>query len=117
LSMQARISALKSLRRVYRETGRPIWRAVRKLLENTSRSRLPKVNVGKIDKLASEGDLVIVPGKVLGGGVVTKRIIVGALSFSKSARDKIVEAGGEALKIEDFVAKYHDAKVVKLIGG
>jgi len=117
MSMQARVSALRSLRRAYRETGRPLWRAVRKLLEAASRRRLPRVNVGKIDKLASEGDLVIVPGKVLGGGVVTKKLVVGALSFSRSARDKIAGAGGEALRIEEFVEKYHDARGVKLIGG
>ncbi len=116
MSAQSRMYALKSLRKAYRETGRPMWRAVRKLLESASRSRIPRVNVGRIDNLVSDGDLVIVPGKVLGAGAVNKKVVVGALSFSRSAREKIVEAGGEALRIGEFVSKYRDAKGVKMIG-
>lgn len=116
MSLQARISAIKSLRKAYRETKKPMWRALKKIIENSTRTRLAKVNVSRINKFASEGDVVIIPGKVLGAGTLKKRVVVGALGFSKSARDKIIRAGGEALEIEEFLKRYKDSKGVKLIG-
>lgn len=38
--------------------------------------------------------------KVIGGGKVTMPLIVEAKSFSKSAQEKIVKAGGKAVKVE-----------------
>ena len=40
---------------------------------------------------------LFVPGKVLGTGPLDKKLVVGAFSFSSSARKKIESAGGEAL--------------------
>jgi len=113
----AKISAERALRRAYRETGRPMWRALREAIVDASRSGLARVNVGKINRLASDGDVVVVPGKVLGSGSVDKKIIVGALAFSADARRKIASAGGEALSISELAGKYPGAKGVKLIGG
>lgn len=117
MNAYAKVSAERALRRAYRETKRPIWRAVREMISGSSRSRLSRVNVGKINRLASEGDVIVVPGKVLGSGSVDKRLIVGALAFSASAKRKIESAGGEALSIEELVRTHADAKGVKLIGG
>ena len=37
------------------------------------------------------------PVKILGHGMVNKKLIVNASAFSGSAKDKILEAGGEAI--------------------
>jgi len=97
------------------EKGR-LWKAVAEYLER-SRSKRVAVNVGKIAKLTKPGDVVIVPGKVLGGGVIEHKVVVGAFTFSDSARSKIAAAGGEALLIKKFIEKYSGWKGVKLIGG
>ncbi|MDP7981634.1 MAG: 50S ribosomal protein L18e [Conexivisphaerales archaeon] len=117
MNSNLKLSAEKALRKAYRETERPIWRALREAIEGASRSRLTRVNVGKINRLASDGDIVVVPGKVLGAGSVDKKLIVGALAFSAEARSKIRSAGGEALSIAELVRAHSDAKGVKLIGG
>jgi len=93
-----------------------IWDVVREYLER-SRSRRVAVNVGKISKLTEAGDVVIVPGKVLGGGVIEHKVVVGGFSFSQTARSKITAAGGEALLIKKFIETYSDHKGVKLFGG
>ena len=78
--------------------------------------RLPSINVGQLEELAAklerEGVLETVDGKplldgsklgffkVLGGGVVTKPLVVKALSFTERAAEKIREAGGEAIVLE-----------------
>lgn len=69
-------------------------------LAKPARSKKP-VNVTKIGKFANNNKVVVVPGKVLGSGNITKRVTVYALSFSKDARKKIKSAGGECKTLEE----------------
>ncbi|MDG6938691.1 MAG: uL15 family ribosomal protein, partial [Nitrososphaerota archaeon] len=54
-------------------------------------------------------------GKVLGTGVAGKKLVVGAFSFSASARSKIEATGGAALSVEDFLKKYPKGSGVRLV--
>lgn len=54
------------------------------------------VNLYKIEKYSKEGDIIVVPGKVLGIGSLSHKVTVVALDFSKSALKKINNAGGRA---------------------
>ena len=74
-----------------------------------------EVNVSKIEKFASPNELVIVPGKVLGGGEIKKPIKVAALSFSGSARKKILEAKGECYSLSELL-DFPKFKSIKIIG-
>ena len=75
------------------------------------------VNVGKISRLTKAGDVVLVPGKVLGGGFISHKVVIGAHSFTPSAKAKIAEAGGKALRLPTFVEKYPSGEGVTIIGG
>lgn len=112
--LRSDITALKKASKL--ESKSRLWRAVAEYLER-SRSRRIAVNVGKIARLTKPGDVVVVPGKVLGGGLIEHNVIVGGFSFSRSARSKICAAGGEALPIKRFVEVYSAGKGVKIIGG
>jgi len=70
------------------------------------------VNVGKLDKLFEANaeitpEVLIAKGlvkknkpvKILGDGELTKPLIVKAHKFSKSAKEKIEKAGGQAIEI------------------
>ncbi len=67
-------------------------------LAKPKRSKKP-VNVTKIAKYA--GESVAVPSKVLGSGEIKKPVTVYALSFSKEARKKIMQAGGKCMPLAD----------------
>ena len=112
--LKSDIIALKKAAKKGGKSG--LWEAVAEYLER-SRSKRVAVNVGKIAKLTKPGDVVIVPGKVLGGGVIEHKVVVGGFSFSESARSKITAAGGEVLPIKKFIETYSSCKGVKLIGG
>ena len=88
------------------------------------------VNVGQLEAACHAGEVVDLaslaplveasgargrlPLKVLGEGVLTKRLIVQAGAFSASAVEKIVAAGGEAT-VQQFrkvwTRKAHEARV------
>jgi large subunit ribosomal protein L15 len=80
---------------------------------NKNPSRIDAVDVGDIDQLVDvlvasgyaevDGDTIVIDAsqigidKILGGGQVTKKMNISAVSFTDRARQKIEENGGQAL--------------------
>jgi large subunit ribosomal protein L18e len=93
-----------------------VWLDASRYLSKT-RSHKPCVNLGKIERMSKKDAVVLVPGKVLGGGVLTHRVIVGAYSFTETAKIKIARAGGEALTIPELLKRHPSGGGVMLIGG
>lgn len=80
----------------------PIWKDIAERLAKPKRL-YAEVNVSKIQRYANEGETIVVPGKVLGGGKITKAVTVAALSFSETAKKKITEAGGKCITIRELI--------------
>ncbi len=55
------------------------------------------VNLDKIS--GSKSEVVIIPGKVLSGGEITRKCKVYAMNFSKTAEEKLKKAGCETKKL------------------
>jgi len=92
----------------------PIWMEASGLLSNLSSVRV-EVNLGRISRIAEDGEAVFVPGKVLGTGVMERKVTVGAFAFSASAKSKIEASGGTALTIGEFLKKYPKGSGVRLV--
>ncbi|WP_054854038.1 50S ribosomal protein L18e [Vulcanisaeta distributa] len=106
---------IRFLRRAANEYKAGIWDYVADLLEKPTRRRV-EVNVGKINRFANDGDVVVVPGKVLGYGVLSKRVTIAAWSFSKGALEVIKRSGGaEAITIPELVRRNNKGSNVKII--
>ena len=108
------LETLNLLRKTAYKEDAKIWRRVRELLYKPKRRRV-SVNISKINRYTDEGDLVIVPGKVLGSGFIDHKIIIGAYDYSLIARKKLIDAGCEVLSIKEFVKKYPKGSGVKII--
>jgi large subunit ribosomal protein L18e len=108
-------NTITSLRNAYKEKKSPIWKALEKKFKNT-RSKYSEVNISKLDNITKEGDVVIVPGKVLGSGILEHKIILSAFAISVTALKKIVDSGGKVITINDLVEQYPDGKGVRIIG-
>lgn len=102
------------LRKAASANDAEIWRTLADFVEKPRRQRVV-VNVGKLNRVANEGDVVVVPGKVLGGGELKKRVVVAAVSMSPSAIKKILEAGGEVLTIPELVKRAPKGSGVKIV--
>jgi large subunit ribosomal protein L18e len=104
-----------TLRGAFKKTKAPIWKDIeRRLLKTKSNRR--EVNVDKLSKYTKEGDVVIVPGKILGSGNLGHTVIVYSYSISKLAAKKIIEAGGQILELPEFTRRYPHGSGVKIIG-
>ena len=91
------------------------WKRIIKDLTKPTRQRRT-VNVYKIDKFAKEGDTVIIPGKVLSVGSLSKKVEVAALSFSEEARGKIEKANGKIMTIKELFQSNPEGKNVRILG-
>jgi large subunit ribosomal protein L18e len=107
---------LKKLESVSKEQNTSFWIGVIDMISRPNSSR-SVVNVGKISQLTKENDAVLIPGKMLGDGLVDHAVTVGALFTSKAAVKKIATAGGSVLSIVEFAEKYPDGSGVIVMGG
>ncbi len=102
------------LRKTARENNAPIWNAVRKFIMRSRRRRVV-VNISKINRYTSEGDMVVVPGKVLSCGNMNHKVTVAAFDYSEKAFKKLVSSNCKALFIEDLIKINPRGKGVKII--
>jgi len=102
------------LERAGRKEKAPIWTEAAALLSGTARTRV-EVNLGRISRVSEDGEAVFVPGKVLGTGVMGRKLVVGAFAFSSSAKSKIVASGGSTLSVQEFLKKYPKGSGVRLV--
>lgn len=101
---------IRDLKKLADKTGKPIWEKASEILSKPRRKRVA-VNIGKINRLAAPEEVVVVPGRVLGGGHLGKSLVVIAESFSKTALQKVLDSGGRAYTL------YEVAKNPSLIEG
>lgn len=102
------------LRRAANKNKAPIWDRVRELLLKPRRRRVA-VNLSKINRYTSDGETVVVPGKVLSCGSLNHKVTIAAFDFSANALKKIDEAGCKAILIEDLIKLNPSGRGVKII--
>ena len=104
-----------TLRNAYKKTKAPLW----KLLENkikSSRSHRSEVNINKLDHITKDGEIVVIPGKVLGTGILNHKLTVTSFSISVTAMKKILKAGGKVIPLDEFVNQHPNGQGVRIIG-
>lgn len=107
-------SLIAELKSVARDSGADVWRDVATRLEKPRRTHA-EVNLSRIERYANEDETVVVPGKVLGSGVLQKSVTVAAVDFSSSAQTKIQHADGETVHLEQAVQNNPDGANVRVI--
>ena len=109
------LRTIDALYEMSRRNNAAIWKAVARKLEKPSKN-WAEVNIGKIAEHLKEGEIAVVPGKVLGMGDAGK-IEVAAWKFSRKARQKIEKAGGKCYSIVELMEKNPKGSNVRIIGG
>lgn len=95
------------------EQDAQIWRDVAENLGKVNRKR-SEVNLSDIERAAEDGDTVVVPGKVLGSGYLTKSVNVAAFKASTGAKQAINE-DGEFMFIQDLVEENPEGSEVRIV--
>lgn len=90
------------------------WLKVASSLATPRRIR-PEFNLDEIDNLAKDGETIVIPGKVLSQGEITKKIKIVAFKFSKKAKEKLLKSKIQISGIVDEIEKNPDAKDIKVL--
>ena len=109
------VAFISDLKRESREKETAIWRDIALRLEKPSKN-WAEVNLSKLERYASEGDVIVVAGKVLGAGSLKKKVTVAAFKFSESASAAIEKAGGKKMTITELVADNPAGTGVRIMG-
>jgi len=96
------VNLISLLKDTSRQNEVNVWRDVATRLEAPARN-YAEVNLSKINRYATDGETIVVPGKVLGSGMLETSVKIAALTFSASAATKILEANGQCLTIEELL--------------
>lgn len=96
------------------KTKSKTWHTVAQKLSAATRKH-GSINLNKIDKITTTGDTLVILGKVLGGGDVTKKLRLCALSFSGSALDKLKKTRSETVTVLEEITKNPKANGVKVL--
>ena len=92
----------------------PSWIKLAKLLSQSTRKH-SSVNLAEIDKQTSLGDSVLVPGKVLSIGEITKKIRICSLGISQEALEKLKKTRSEWISILEEIKIKSKAEGLKII--
>lgn len=90
------------------------WLEVASILSSPRRESID-LNLGQIDFLAKDGEVVIIPGKVLSQGEIKKRIKIVAYKFSGKAKEKLLKEKIQISSIMDEIKKNPEAKGVRIL--
>ncbi|MBR9683278.1 50S ribosomal protein L18e [Candidatus Woesearchaeota archaeon] len=105
---------IEELEKKFLEGGVKLWRRLASDLKKPSRQRRT-VNIYKINKWSREGETVVVPGKVLNLGELSKKVDVAAFSFSDAAKEKISKVG-KVMDIQELMETNPEGKKVRILG-
>ncbi len=105
---------VNTLLEISRENNTPLWRDMARRISE-SRQGYADLNVGKISKMCNDGDIIVVPGKVLGSGYLEKKVKISAMDASEKALKKIKASGSEFVSLVELAKEVPDGKNLKIM--
>jgi large subunit ribosomal protein L18e len=90
------------------------WFKIAQILSNSTR-KYSSVNLGQIDKVSKQGEIIVVPGKVLSSGSLTKKVRIASLGISAEAKDKLKETKSEYVYLAKEIQSNTKAEGIRLI--
>jgi large subunit ribosomal protein L18e len=106
---------ISELKKTAIENDAAVWKRIAVDLEGSTTKR-PEVNLSKIDRYSNEDEIIVVPGKVLSMGTLSKKLTISAYSFSQAAIEKIKASGSKVMSINDLVKKNPKGQKVRILG-
>ncbi|MBM3232655.1 hypothetical protein FJZ18_00615 [Candidatus Pacearchaeota archaeon] len=90
------------------------WLTLAKKLAGSTRLQ-PTLNLSDIDQKTTAGDTVVIPGKVLAVGDITKKVRIASLYISSSAKDKLKKTKSEWVPLYQEIQSNPKAEGIKVL--
>ncbi len=100
--------------RGHRDSSPLLLRLEKDLKRSTRQRRV--VNLSRINRYTKDGEMVVVPGKVLASGELDHSVTIAAWKFSQQAIDKIQKSKSRAMLISELIDGEIKGKRVRILG-
>ncbi len=90
------------------------WMDVARILSMPRRDST-EMNLDEIDKNSKEGEIIVIPGKVLSQGDLNKKIRIVAFAFSEKAREKLLKSKIPISTIAEEIKKNPEGKDIRIL--
>jgi len=90
------------------------WQEIAGILSSSRRNKIV-MNLESIDKEAKDNETILIPGKVLSQGEVSKKIKIIANAFSERAEEKLTRSKIKFSKINEEIKTNPDAKNLRIL--
>ncbi|VVB60287.1 50S ribosomal protein L18e [uncultured archaeon] len=104
-----------ALQKQSRKEKAAIWADVADRLAKSTR-RIPAVNLSKLERFCEKGDTILIPGKLLSQGAITKPVTIGAFKISAAGKHKVEKAGGKVMTIQELMKRNAKGSKVRIMG-
>ena len=108
------LKAIGYLMKAGRQYQTPLWITIASFLGKSHRTRIV-LNLGQVSRHVKEGEVVAVPGKVLGSGLPKEKLTIAAFKFSPRALVKVEKAGGRCIPFARLVEENPRGTNVRLL--
>lgn len=90
------------------------WIGIASILSSPRRESI-NINLNQIDNLAKDGEVIVIPGKVLSQGELNKKVRIVAYKFSGKTKEKLLKSKIQTSNIMDEIKKNPDAKGIRIL--
>lgn len=97
------------------EDSSALWKRLATDLERSARNRRI-VNLSRINRFTKDNETIVVPGKVLGSGIMEHKVTIAAFSFSDGAIEKLRKQDCATMSISELMQKKPKPSDVRIIG-
>lgn len=112
---QRLIALISELKKIGSQDSVPMFKRLAYDLEMSTRQRRI-VNISRLNRNTKDGEVIVVPGKVLGDGILDHSLKIYAFSYSEGALASIKKAKSDALEMEDLLKENTKGKKIRIIG-
>ena len=104
------------LKRVGKKNKARVWLEVARRLCAPARKRR-EVSLYRLSKLVADGDVAVIPAKVVAskGFTFRKKVTIGCFAVSSNAKKQLQDAGSSVLTLKQLAEKNPEGKKTRLI--
>jgi len=106
---------IEDLKKISIEQKVALWNKIASDLERPTRKRRI-VNLSKINRFTKENETIVVPGKVLGSGILDHKVTISAYQFSDGAKEKLAQIGATIIPLNELIKESPKGKRIRIIG-
>ena len=108
------LQLIRFLKKQAREAETKVWLDVAKYLSKSNRQRVA-VNLSRINRHTEKKAIVVVPGKVLGSGILDHPITIASFGVSEKAKEKLTTAKAKYLSIPELAKENPKGANIRII--